>query len=141
MSIPVQDHTPAGILEVTRNFYEFIPAGQIDRPDPDCLRSHQVQQGQEYFIVLTNSAGLYRYSIGDLVRVVGFEGQAPVVEFFTKLHPMVSHVLVWLGLAVVVGQTVATIFWPKKLEHVMKIPVLGALLRAIAAFAPVQKKK
>ncbi len=84
MSIPLQDGTPTGVLEVTSSFYEFIPADQVDRSAPDCLRSHEVQVGSEYFIVLTNSAGLYRYCIGDRVRVVGFEGQAPLIEFLSK---------------------------------------------------------
>ena len=84
MSIPVSDGTPAGILEVTSHFYEFIPVDQIDHPHPDCLRCREVEIGKEYFIVLTNSAGLYRYSIGDLVRVTGFEGQAPIIEFLSK---------------------------------------------------------
>ena len=84
MSIPVEDSTPAGILEITSNFYEFIPAEQISRDEPDCLRSHEVEVGREYFIVLTTSSGLYRYSIGDQVRVVGFCGQAPIIEFLNK---------------------------------------------------------
>ncbi|MCZ6653523.1 MAG: GH3 auxin-responsive promoter family protein [Planctomycetota bacterium] len=84
MSITMQDGTPAGILDVTSNFYEFIPAQQIDKSDPDCLRSHEVEVGRDYFIVLTNSAGLYRYSIGDQIRVVGLEGQAPIIEFLNK---------------------------------------------------------
>jgi len=84
MSITMQDDTPAGILDVTSSFYEFIPAPQIDKPDPDCLRSHEVEVGRDYFVVLTSSAGLYRYSIGDQIRVVGFEGQAPIIEFLNK---------------------------------------------------------
>ena len=84
MSITMQDGTPAGILDVTSSFYEFIPSEQIDKSDPDCLRSHEVEVGRDYFIVLTNSAGLYRYSIGDQIRVAGFEGQAPIIEFLNK---------------------------------------------------------
>ncbi len=84
MSITMQDGTSAGILDVASSFYEFIPAEQIDKSDPDCLRSHEVEVGRDYFIVLTNSAGLYRYSIGDQIRVVGFEGQAPIIEFLNK---------------------------------------------------------
>ena len=84
MSIPVRDHTPAGILDITSNFYEFIPADQVNRANPDCLRCHEVEVGQDYFVLLTNSAGFWRYSIGDQVRVVGFEGQAPIIEFRNK---------------------------------------------------------
>ncbi len=84
MSIPIEDGTATGILEVTANFYEFIPAAEADRRDPPTLRSHEVEVGGEYFILLTTSAGFYRYNIGDQVRVVGFHGQAPIIEFMNK---------------------------------------------------------
>lgn len=87
MSIPVEDHTPSGILDVTANFFEFIPADEIESSQPTVLRSHEVQVGAEYFILLTTSAGFYRYNIGDQVRVTGFCGQAPMIEFLHKgLH-------------------------------------------------------
>ena len=84
MSIPIHDATPGGILEVTSNFYEFIPAAEADSAAPTVLRSHEVEIGGEYFILLTTSAGFYRYDIGDQVRVVDFHGQAPVIEFLHK---------------------------------------------------------
>jgi hypothetical protein len=84
MTLPVQDGTPAGILEVSHSFFEFVPRDAIDDPSPATLRCHELEVGQEYFILLTTSSGLYRYDIGDLVRVVGYEGQAPVLEFLNK---------------------------------------------------------
>lgn len=84
MSLAVEDGTPAGILDVSANFYEFIPADQIKSDSPDCLRSHQLEVGEEYFIVLTNSAGFYRYDIGDKIRVTGFAAQAPLIEFLNR---------------------------------------------------------
>ncbi len=84
MTIPVHDATPAGILEVTSQFYEFVPRDAMEEPSPRVLRSHELEVGQEYFILLTTSSGLYRYDIGDLVRVVGYENQAPVLEFLSK---------------------------------------------------------
>jgi len=84
MTIPISDGTPAGILDVASHFYEFIPAGQIDSDKPAVLRCHELQVGGEYFLVLTTSSGLFRYSIMDLVRVTGYFGEAPVVEFLSK---------------------------------------------------------
>ncbi len=84
MSIPIEDGTPAGILEVTSSFYEFIPVEEIDSPAPLVLRSHELEVGCDYFILLSNAAGLYRYHIGDLIRVVGYVGQAPLIEFLNK---------------------------------------------------------
>jgi len=84
VSVPTEDGTPAGILEVTSHFFEFVPRDRIDEISPPALRCHEVEIGEEYFILLTTSSGLYRYDLGDLVRVVGFTGQAPVIEFLNK---------------------------------------------------------
>lgn len=87
MSIPVDDGTAAGILAVTSQFFEFIPAGEYESPprqDVTTLRSHEVLEGEEYFLVLTNRSGLYRYDMGDRVRVTGWVGQAPLIEFLSR---------------------------------------------------------
>ncbi len=87
MSVPISDSTPAGVAETISNFLEFIPSEQIESPRPAVLRVHELQEGQEYFIVLTNWAGLWRYSIDDRVRCVGFFEQTPLIEFLSKgLH-------------------------------------------------------
>lgn len=84
MSIPVEDGTPAGILDVTSHYYEFIPSNEIDAARPSVRSPHQLEVGREYFIVLTTSSGLCRYKIGDQIRVVDFVGEAPVIEFLNK---------------------------------------------------------
>ncbi|NLU22772.1 MAG: GH3 auxin-responsive promoter family protein [Phycisphaerae bacterium] len=84
VSIPVEDGTPAGILDVTSHFIEFVPRDEMETSKPIALRSHQVEVGQEYFVLLTTSSGLYRYDLGDLVRVVGFAGETPIIEFLNK---------------------------------------------------------
>ncbi|MFW6065436.1 MAG: GH3 auxin-responsive promoter family protein [Planctomycetota bacterium] len=83
-SIPLQDDTPAGVAEITGNFLEFIPAEQRERDNPDVLPSWEVERGQEYFLVVTNRAGLWRYDIGDRVRVVDHYGESPVFEFLSR---------------------------------------------------------
>lgn len=84
VSVPIEDGTPAGVLDVGSHFFEFVPADRIDEAAPPALRSHQVDVGGEYFVLLTTSSGLYRYDLRDLVRVVGFFGEAPVIEFLHK---------------------------------------------------------
>ncbi len=84
VSVPIEDGTPAGILEVSSHFFEFVPPDRIEETAPPAFRCHQVEVGQEYSVLLTTSSGLYRYDLGDLVRVVGFVGQAPVIEFLNK---------------------------------------------------------
>ena len=77
MTIPVEDNTPGGILEITSSFFEFVPVGEIDSPKPTVLESHELQEGQDYFILLTTSSGLYRYNIYDVVRCVGWHEKTP----------------------------------------------------------------
>ncbi|MCB9849079.1 MAG: GH3 auxin-responsive promoter family protein [Phycisphaerales bacterium] len=84
MSIPIEDGTPAGVLNVADNFYEFIPANDYGSDKPPVLRSHELSAGEEYFILLTTSAGFYRYDIGDRVRVTGYMDEAPLIEFLHK---------------------------------------------------------
>lgn len=84
MSIPVEDHSPAGILAVTSQFFEFIPASEYGGTTPNTLRSHELIVGEEYFLVLTNASGLFRYDLGDRIRVVGWSGEAPLIEFLSR---------------------------------------------------------
>jgi len=83
-SVPLADETPAGVAEITANFLEFIPAEEYGREDPTVLRAHELEPGEEYFLVLSNWAGLWRYSLDDRVRVTGRFGRSPVFEFLCR---------------------------------------------------------
>jgi hypothetical protein len=84
MTIPFDDNTPAGVLDVTSHYFEFIPEAEIDSPHPTVLGAHELVEGGRYFILLTTGYGLYRYHIHDLVRVAGFFNGTPLIEFLNK---------------------------------------------------------
>jgi hypothetical protein len=84
MSIPLNDGTSAGILDFYHHYFEFIPVEEHDSVNPTVLEGHELEVGRDYYIVLTTSGGLYRYDIHDVIRCVGFQGQAPLVEFLNK---------------------------------------------------------
>jgi hypothetical protein len=84
MTIPVEDGTPAGVLDIRHHYFEFIPEDQADREEPDTVEACELVEGRNYFILLTTAGGLYRYQIHDLVRCVGFHGRAPLIEFLNK---------------------------------------------------------
>jgi len=84
MTIPIEDGTPAGILDIRHHYFEFIPEDQITSDTPETVEAHELIEGQRYFILPTTAGGLYRYQIHDLVRCVGFHGKAPVLEFLNK---------------------------------------------------------
>lgn len=84
MTLPLEDNSAAGVLEVQTHFFEFIPVGESESSQPVVLQAHELEEGREYFILLTTSSGLYRYNIQDVVRCVGFYGSSPILEFRHK---------------------------------------------------------
>ena len=84
MTIPLGDGTPAGVLDVTTHYFEFIPEAEGDSPQPTVLGAHELKEGATYYILLTTAFGLYRYHIHDLVRVAGFHNNTPLIEFLSK---------------------------------------------------------
>ena len=84
MTIPVDDATPSGVLDITTHYFEFIPEEEEDSPAPTVLAAHELQEGRSYFILPTTAFGLYRSHIRDLVRVTGFHNRTPLIEFLSK---------------------------------------------------------
>lgn len=85
-TIPFQNGTPSGVLDIWSHYFEFIPESEIDSPQPVALGAHELALGGSYYLVPTTAAGLYRYHISDLIRVTGFVGRTPLVEFLGKGH-------------------------------------------------------
>ncbi len=83
-SVPIEDNTPVGILEITSNLFEFIPEAEYENPNPEVLSADKLRAGEKYFLVFSNATGLCRYDIGDLIRVVDFYNQTPMIEFLNK---------------------------------------------------------
>ena len=85
-TIPLSGGTASGVLDIWSHYFEFIPEAEIDSPQPTVLGAHELREGGSYFILPTTAYGLYRYHISDLVRVTGFHGRTPLVEFLGKGH-------------------------------------------------------
>lgn len=86
MTLPFENFTASGVLDIWSHYFEFVPEGEIDSPQPTVLGAHEVREGGVYYIIPTTCYGLYRYHISDLVRVTGFLGKTPLVEFLGKGH-------------------------------------------------------
>ncbi|KAI8024513.1 Jasmonoyl--L-amino acid synthetase JAR4 [Camellia lanceoleosa] len=46
--------------------------------------------GEEYEIILTTFAGLYRYRLGDVVKVVGFHNSTPELQFICRSNLLLT---------------------------------------------------
>ncbi|MBD1911346.1 MULTISPECIES: GH3 auxin-responsive promoter family protein [unclassified Leptolyngbya] len=73
--------TDGSILAIESGFFEFIPADQWGAEHPKTLLPEEVKVGDRYRIAVTTYSGFYRYDIGDVVEVVGFYEQTPLIVF------------------------------------------------------------
>ena len=50
-------------------FYEFIPLSETDKEFPETVAIDGVEKGKTYELVISSSNGLWRYRLGDTVRI------------------------------------------------------------------------
>ena len=67
------------VCAVRSHFLEFL------EPDSACAkRCWELEPGKSYSVVMTTAGGLWRYRLGDLVRVAGWAGRTPCLEFVRR---------------------------------------------------------
>ncbi|KAJ6383363.1 hypothetical protein OIU78_026779 [Salix suchowensis] len=63
-------------------YFEFLPVNRAaptllgQKTDQELVDLVDVKLGEEYELVVTTYAGLYRYRVGDILRVAGFKNKA-----------------------------------------------------------------
>ena len=50
-------------------FYEFLPISEINSKHPRTLDIRELEIGEEYGLVISTNAGLWRYLLGDVIRL------------------------------------------------------------------------
>ncbi len=92
-SIPCRSDSVGGEVAVSGHFLEFIPyePGSRDADGP-ALTCDRLEAGRCYRVVTTNSGGLYRYDMRDVVRVLEMCGGVPTIEFMHRADNVVSTV-------------------------------------------------
>lgn len=73
-------------------FYEFIPIEELEKKNPITLCSDDLEIGKSYELVITTYAGLYRYRLGDVVKVVDFYNNFPEIEFLYRINQVLNMV-------------------------------------------------
>ncbi|GAB2291726.1 hypothetical protein Dimus_025977 [Dionaea muscipula] len=75
-------------------YFEFLPleySSSSARSDPQRLVDLvNVEVGKAYELVITTYAGLYRYRVGDILRVTGFHNSAPKFHFVRRKNVLLS---------------------------------------------------
>ena len=62
-------------------FFEFLPYYSRDNKT---LLPHELKVGELYEPVITNFSGLYRYKMSDIVKITGYVGESPRMEFMFR---------------------------------------------------------
>lgn len=83
ISLCFEDEGIAGIITANEYFFEFIEqknGKSVGKP----LTADKVKKGKEYLVIITTPEGLYRYDMGDIVKIAGFRGKLPLIEFVNR---------------------------------------------------------
>ncbi|GJM92915.1 hypothetical protein PR202_ga09421 [Eleusine coracana subsp. coracana] len=78
----------------TMCYFEFLPIrcseGNAEPSHRDLVDLVDVKLGHEYELVVTTYSGLYRYRVGDVLRVTGFKNEAPMFRFIRRQNVALS---------------------------------------------------
>lgn len=93
--LPPESATFAVLPDIA--YFEFIPLrGDIENQglganvELEPIGLTEVKLGEEYEIIVTNFAGLYRYRLGDIVKVMGFHNATPELQFVCRKNLLLT---------------------------------------------------
>ncbi|KAF3559642.1 hypothetical protein F2Q69_00010343 [Brassica cretica] len=71
-------------------YFEFLPVSETGEGEQEPVGLTEVKVGREYEVVLTNYAGLYRYRLGDVVKIMSFYNKTPQLKFVCRRNLILS---------------------------------------------------
>ena len=80
-------------LLTSQVFFEFIPLANADSNEPKTtLLAKEIKVGEMYEIIVTTPGGLYRYHMGDIIKVLeeGNESEPPVIDVLGRKKLVLS---------------------------------------------------
>ncbi len=84
MGISLKPNSDEYILTPDSAHFEFIPLAEADKEQPQTVLPEDLKVGESYELVITNYNGLYRYRIGDIVKISGYQHQSPKLVFVRR---------------------------------------------------------
>jgi len=80
ISFPIVGYAGSA-LAINSHFFEFILTdSRAERP----FLADQLEVDKQYEVLVTTGGGLYRYQMHDIVKVVGFFHEVPLIDFVSK---------------------------------------------------------
>lgn len=83
-TITVDKSRNGGIPTLKDHFFEFIEVSDYEQGQRDTLSLNKLDVGKQYYLIVTTSAGLYRYFMNDIIEVTGTYNATPLLTFIQK---------------------------------------------------------
>jgi len=83
-TVTIDIKTQSGIPLLQDHFYEFAETEAWEGGDKSTVLLHELEQGKDYYLIITTKAGLYRYFMNDIVSVTGIYQKTPLLKFLQK---------------------------------------------------------
>lgn len=84
VSFPLIGET-GSILSINSHFFEFIEQDGIENKpgssNSGVKLAHELEKGKHYSVIITTGGGLYRYNLNDIIEVLGFKQECPLIRF------------------------------------------------------------
>jgi len=89
-TVNLDPHRTSCVPTLGNAFFEFAPsedweaASRHQKQGAELLSLEQLEEGRDYYIIVTTASGLYRYDMSDIVRVTGSVRATPTLAFIQK---------------------------------------------------------
>ena len=83
-TIPTSVEETGGVPLLSEHFYEFVSRDDWENSISNFILLDECKLDTEYYVFITTRAGLTRYQMNDIVRVVGFLNKTPRLAFCQK---------------------------------------------------------
>lgn len=83
-TITVDAETNVGVPTLCHTVFEFAPRAAWEATGSGFLTLAELEVGEQYYVFVTTSAGLYRYEMNDIVEVTGRLNNTPTLAFVQK---------------------------------------------------------
>jgi hypothetical protein len=73
-----------GLPTIHENFFEFVERDAWDAGKAVFQTIGRLEEGKQYYVIVTTPGGLYRYFMNDIVTVTGLFEATPTIQFLQK---------------------------------------------------------
>jgi hypothetical protein len=83
-TLPLVPEDPSGLPPLHHTYFEFARPEAWDAGDRAVVPLEGLEAGRQYYVLVSTTAGLYRYFMNDLVEVTGWFHRTPLLRFVQK---------------------------------------------------------